>query len=61
MVEDTSGFAGMPVLAFEDLFAGKLHAALDRQHPRDLYDVHPLFEDDRGDRGREYRKSWKCR
>jgi hypothetical protein len=36
----------MPVLAFEDLFAGKLHAALDRQHPRDLYDVHLLYENE---------------
>ncbi len=46
MVEDTFGFAEMPVLAFEDLFAGKMHAALDRQHPRDLYDVHLLYEDE---------------
>ncbi len=46
VVEDTFGFAEMPVLAFEDLFAGKLHAALDRQHPRDLYDVHLLYEDE---------------
>ena len=34
-VEEAFGFAEMPVLAFDDLFAGKLHAALDRQHPRD--------------------------
>ncbi len=46
VVEDVFGFAEMPVLAFEDLFAGKLHAALDRQHPRDLYDVHLLYEDE---------------
>lgn len=45
-VEQTFGFAEMPVLAFEDLFAGKLHAALDRQHPRDLYDVHLLYENE---------------
>ena len=45
-VEDAFGFAEMPVLAFDDLFAGKLHAALDRQHPRDLYDVHLLYEDE---------------
>ena len=44
--EEVFGFAEMPVLAFEDLFAGKLHAALDRQHPRDLYDVHLLYEDE---------------
>ena len=45
-VEEAFGFAEMPVLAFEDLFAGKLHAALDRQHPRDLYDVHLLYENE---------------
>ena len=27
-------------LSFEDIYAGKLCAALDRQHPRDLFDVH---------------------
>ena len=37
------GFAEMRVLAFEDLYAGKLHAALDRQHPRDLFDVQLLY------------------
>lgn len=31
-------------LADNDLFAGKICAALDRQHPRDLYDMHFLFE-----------------
>ena len=44
VVEEAFGFAEMPVLAFEDLYAGKLCAALDRQHPRDLYDVHLLYE-----------------
>lgn len=43
-VEDQFGFAEMPVVAFEDLYAGKLVAALDRQHPRDLYDVELLFK-----------------
>ena len=38
------GFVEKTVLAFEDLFGGKLHAALDRQHPRDLYDVKLLYE-----------------
>ena len=45
-VEDTFGFAEMKVVAFEDLFAGKLCAALDRQHPRDLYDVKLLYENE---------------
>src|SRR3546814_3365336 len=33
----------MQVVAFEDLYGGKLHAALDRQHPRDFYDVKLLY------------------
>lgn len=37
------GFAEMPVLSFPDLYAGKCIAALDRQHPRDLFDVHELL------------------
>lgn len=45
-VEDRFGFAEMPVLAFEDLFAGKMCAALDRQHPRDLFDIKLLYENE---------------
>ena len=37
------GFARISVLSFEDLYAGKMCAALDRQHPRDLYDVYWLL------------------
>jgi hypothetical protein len=42
--EERFGFAAMNVVSFEDLFAGKLVAALDRQHPRDLFDVKLLLE-----------------
>jgi hypothetical protein len=42
-VESEFGFARMPVLSFADLYAGKIVAALDRQHPRDLFDVQRLF------------------
>lgn len=31
------------LLSFEDVYAGKLCAALDRQHPRDLFDVRLLL------------------
>lgn len=41
--EEEFGFAEMQVVAFPDLYAGKLVAALDRQHPRDLFDVHQLY------------------
>lgn len=50
MVSDTVteqfGFAEMNVVAFEDLYGGKLHAALDRQHPRDLFDVKLLYDNE---------------
>lgn len=36
----------LPVLDADELYAGKLVAALDRQHPRDLFDVWQLFETD---------------
>ncbi|MEW6664328.1 MAG: nucleotidyl transferase AbiEii/AbiGii toxin family protein [Thermodesulfobacteriota bacterium] len=32
------------ILSPYDLFAGKICAALDRQHPRDLFDVHLLLK-----------------
>ena len=32
----------IPVVSFEDVYGGKLVAALDRQHPRDLFDVMQL-------------------
>jgi predicted nucleotidyltransferase component of viral defense system len=38
-VQARFGFAEVPVLALPDLYAGKLVAALDRQHPRDQYDL----------------------
>jgi predicted nucleotidyltransferase component of viral defense system len=42
-VEQAFGFAEMPVVSFADLYAGKIVAALDRQHPRDLFDVRDLL------------------
>ena len=43
VVEDAFGFAEMRVVSFADLYAGKIVAALDRQHPRDLFDVRDLL------------------
>lgn len=43
LVEETFGFAETQVVSFPDLYAGKLVAALDRQHPRDLFDVRDLL------------------
>ncbi|MAA87608.1 MAG: hypothetical protein CME39_08125 [Haliea sp.] len=45
-VEDEFGFAELAVVSFEDLFAGKICAALDRQHPRDWFDIHLLLENE---------------
>lgn len=43
-VEADFGFAQAQVLHFADLYAGKLVAALSRQHPRDLFDMGPVLE-----------------
>lgn len=45
-VEDTFGFASMKVLDLADLYGGKICAALDRQHPRDLFDIKLLLENE---------------
>ena len=42
-VEEAFGFAEIQVTSFADLYAGKVVAALDRQHPRDLFDVRDLL------------------
>lgn len=42
-VEELFGFAEIQVVSFPDLYAGKIVAALDRQHPRDLFDVRDLL------------------
>ncbi len=42
-VEATIGFAEILVVSHADLYAGKIVAALDRQHPRDLFDVRELL------------------
>jgi len=46
MVEREIGYAEMQVVSFCDLYAGKICAALDRQHPRDLFDVKFLLENE---------------
>ena len=42
-VENAFGFAEIRVVSFADLYGGKIVAALDRQHPRDLFDVRDLL------------------
>lgn len=40
------GFAETNVVSFEDVYAGKLNAALDRKHPRDIFDVMILYRNE---------------
>ena len=42
-VEEVFGFAEIQVVSFPDLYAGKTVAALDRQHPRDFFDIRDLL------------------
>ncbi len=43
-VEDEFGYVEMVVVSLPDLYAGKICAALDRQHPRDLFDIKLLLD-----------------
>lgn len=45
-VEREFGYAEIQVASLPDLYAGKIVAALDRQHPRDLFDVKFLLENE---------------
>jgi len=45
-VEEEFGYVEIQVVSMPDLYAGKLCAALDRQHPRDLFDVKFLLENE---------------
>jgi predicted nucleotidyltransferase component of viral defense system len=42
-VEEAFGFVEMQIVSFADLYGGKIVAALDRQHPRDLFDARDLL------------------
>lgn len=46
VVEKEFGYAEIQVASLPDLYAGKICAALDRQHPRDLFDVKFLLENE---------------
>lgn len=45
-VEDEFGYAEIAMVSLPDLYGGKICAALDRQHPRDLYDIKMLLKED---------------
>ena len=42
--QERFGMARMQVLSFQELYGGKLCAALDRQHPRDLFDMAQFYK-----------------
>ena len=46
VVAERFGYAEVPLLSFNDLYAGKICATLDRQHPRDLYDTLLLLDNE---------------
>ena len=43
--EEYKSFAAVQVVSDAELYGGKICAALDRQHPRDLFDVYLLFKE----------------
>lgn len=44
--EEFEVFCAIPVVPIEQLYGGKICAALDRQHPRDLFDAKYLLENE---------------
>lgn len=44
--EEFDAFCVMPIVPLTQLYGGKLCAALDRQHPRDLFDVKLLLDNE---------------
>jgi predicted nucleotidyltransferase component of viral defense system len=44
--EEFGRFMAVNVVSHAELFGGKICAALDRQHPRDLFDVHHMLENE---------------
>lgn len=45
-VEEKFGFSNIKVISRAELYGGKICAALDRQHPRDLFDVRYLLNNE---------------
>ncbi len=42
--EEIFGYIDFPVLSKSEVYGGKICAALDRQHPRDLFDIYQLIQ-----------------
>jgi predicted nucleotidyltransferase component of viral defense system len=46
VVEKLFGYVEASVVSFDELYAGKICAALDRQHPRDFFDIMLLLKNE---------------
>ncbi len=44
--EELFGYIDFPILSKMETFGGKICAALDRQHPRDLFDIYQLIQNE---------------
>ena len=44
--EELFGYIDFPILSKMETYGGKICAALDRQHPRDLFDIYQLIQID---------------
>ncbi len=44
--EEFDRFAAIQIVSMAELYGGKICAAIDRQHPRDIFDVKLLFENE---------------
>lgn len=44
--EELFGYIDFPILSKMETYGGKICAALDRQHPRDLFDIYQLIQND---------------
>ena len=50
VVQDNFGkFTSMAVLDKSEIYGGKICAALDRQHPRDIFDISKILDEGKGD------------
>jgi len=54
VIEEKYGFASMQVMSLAELYGGKICAALDRQHLRDLFDVKYLLDNGSINKNRTY-------
>ncbi len=58
-VQDYFGkFASIAVLDKSEIYGGKICAALDRQHPRDIFDVSKILDEGKGDFSKKIKEAF---